>query len=497
MTFNPLVGELALAGLYVGTRRAQFAGNNTPTTGTGVEVGSTGTTGIINSYDRSSSLYVPLAIYGNGISLYPKLTSGPGTTTVDVYGGLNLMGSTSGYTTLQAAATAGSQSFTLPSTDGVSGQFLQTNGSGVLSFGSGLTGFRNRLHNGDMRISQLYPLATNAVPIGTSVTRYACDRWGFQSDANASATATIEQNEGSAPLGFSDSLFYRTGATTWSSPVYSGSFIYQTIEGNDLADFRLGSAFASGSMTLSFYAYVSQTGTYGVIIDNGSPVGDLYGTTFTVTSAASWVRYTIVIPVPTSGTFAQGNSGALRIRFPIQGNGSTAGGSWGGGGTPVNTVSGTTLLGGVANAYMGITGVQLELGSVATEFERRPYAVEMDMVRRYHPVFSGKYAAGDTTSTAVTNTYFGTGYTTSSSAGISFVQFAVPTRTPVTGFTQTAYNVTVLSPGGSGSASCSFAASSLQGAQITWSSFVGGSTGTNQPCLLSSSQAVYFTGAEL
>jgi hypothetical protein len=134
MTFNPSTGTLSTTGLVISTNRGQFTGNGSPATGTGVEVGSSGTTGIINSYNRSSPAYVDLAIYGKTLSLYPKTADGTGTLTADLYGAMKFMGSTSGYTQLQAAATAGSASFTLPSTDGTNGQFLKTNGSGVLSF---------------------------------------------------------------------------------------------------------------------------------------------------------------------------------------------------------------------------------------------------------------------------------------------------------------------------------------------------------------------------
>lgn len=58
-----------------------------------------------------------------------------GNTTVGGY--LRLSGSSSGYVGLQGAAAAGSTTYTLPSADGASGQFLSTNGSGVLSWSTG------------------------------------------------------------------------------------------------------------------------------------------------------------------------------------------------------------------------------------------------------------------------------------------------------------------------------------------------------------------------
>ena len=47
---------------------------------------------------------------------------------------LRLNGSTSGYVEIDAPATAGSNTLVLPTGNGSNGQYLQTNGSGVLSW---------------------------------------------------------------------------------------------------------------------------------------------------------------------------------------------------------------------------------------------------------------------------------------------------------------------------------------------------------------------------
>jgi trimeric autotransporter adhesin len=60
-------------------------------------------------------------------------TTAPGSS-LDVKGTLHLSGSTSGYVGFAPAAAAGSTTYTLPSSDGASGQQLTTNGSGVLSW---------------------------------------------------------------------------------------------------------------------------------------------------------------------------------------------------------------------------------------------------------------------------------------------------------------------------------------------------------------------------
>jgi hypothetical protein len=63
-------------------------------------------------------------------------TTSPGSA-LDVKGTLRLSGSSSGYVGFAPAAAAGSTTYTLPSADGSSGQFLSTNGSGTLSWATG------------------------------------------------------------------------------------------------------------------------------------------------------------------------------------------------------------------------------------------------------------------------------------------------------------------------------------------------------------------------
>lgn len=93
-------------------------------------------------------------------------TAAPGSK-LDVKGTLRLSGATSGYVGLAPAAAAGSTTYTLPSTDGTSGQVLQTNGTATLSWATpstGITNFTSNLNtttpNATVPYVQL--LATNA-----------------------------------------------------------------------------------------------------------------------------------------------------------------------------------------------------------------------------------------------------------------------------------------------------------------------------------------------
>ncbi len=97
-----------------------------------------GTDGVITTGSGGINLN-PAA--GSAVVLDTNISADGGTlalgTATSVTGILTLSGSTSGTITLQPAATAGTYTLTLPTDDGSAGQFLQTNGSGVLTWAAG------------------------------------------------------------------------------------------------------------------------------------------------------------------------------------------------------------------------------------------------------------------------------------------------------------------------------------------------------------------------
>lgn len=109
-----------------------------------ISAGTTSTTTLIASGDTTGSLVLKTNDTGSGgtaaMTIDTSQNVGIGTTSpgskLDVKGTLRLSGSSSGYVGLAPAVAAGSTTYTLPSADGASGQFLSTNGTGTLSWGS-------------------------------------------------------------------------------------------------------------------------------------------------------------------------------------------------------------------------------------------------------------------------------------------------------------------------------------------------------------------------
>ena len=247
---------------------------------------------------------------------------------------------------------------------------------------SGLTGFRNRIINGDMRIDQ-----RNA---GASVTptnnQYLVDR--FAATLTQASKFTAQQNAGAVtpPTGFTNYLGI-TSSSSYSVLVGDTFAILQYIEGFNTADLAWGTASAS-TITLSFQVYSSLTGTFGGALTNNAQ-NRSYPFSYTISSVNTWTKITITIAGDTSGTWLSDNSTGIGIRFGL-GSGSTysgTSGAWAAGNfiQPTSTVS----VVGTSGATFYITGVQLEAGSTATDFERRPIGTELALCQRYCQITKG------------------------------------------------------------------------------------------------------------
>jgi hypothetical protein len=250
-------------------------------------------------------------------------------------------------------------------------------------------GLKNRIINGDMRIDQRNAGASVTIP-ATSVT-YTVDRWF--SYASQASKFTVQQNAGSVtpPAGFTNYL----GCTSSSaySVVASDLFVVsQRVEGLNVADLAWGTANAA-TVTLSFWVRSSLTGTFGGSLKNSA--GDRsYPFSYTISAANTWEKKSITIAGDTSGTWLTTNGIGIDLNFGL-GNGSTfsgTAGSW----QAANLVSATGAVSvvGTNGATFYITGVQLEIGTSATPFERRLYGTELALCQRYYQKYTS-IAAGD------------------------------------------------------------------------------------------------------
>jgi hypothetical protein len=292
---------------------------------------------------------------------------------------------------------------------------LTTVNAGMLDTQAQYNGFKNRIINGGMVISQ-----RGTSPTITGGGDYSVDRFGNYYAVNAYTSVQST----TAPAGFINSLLL-TVTTASASPTYS--FFYQKIEGLNCADLGFGLATAS-TITLSFWVRSSVTGIYSISISNGA--GDrAYAVQYTINAANTWEQKTMTVPGDTSGTWLTTNGTGIFLRWNM--GTSSAGrlitaGSWQAanadgatGSTGANTWANTN------GATFYITGVQLEKGSTATSFDYRPYGTELALCQRY---FEKNFPAD----VAPQNSYVVNGFGGGSNGWISFSTTSI--RGPIFGF---------------------------------------------------------------
>jgi hypothetical protein len=282
---------------------------------------------------------------------------------------------------------------------------------------------KNRIINGDMRIDQRN--AGASVTPSSGVTTYTVDRWATY--GSQSSKFTIQQNAGSVtpPSGFTNYL----GVTSSSAYSVSASDLFvvmHRIEGFNAADLDWGTANAK-TVTLSFWVRSSLTGTFGGSLQNSSQNRN-YPFSYTISAANTWEQKTITITGDTTGTWLTTNGIGIRLNFGF-GVGSTysgTAGSWSA--TEYYSTTGATSVVGTNGATFYITGVQLEVGSTATPFERRLYSQEFANCQRYLPAVNS-----NSTVDTIMN-----GQSASTTAFYTYFTFLVTPRVPPTGLSVSA-----------------------------------------------------------
>jgi hypothetical protein len=253
------------------------------------------------------------------------------------------------------------------------GALLYGNASGGYTSQNVPPFMRNRVINGDMRIAQR---GTAAV---TADQAWAVDRWLTRMTVAGASYAA--QQSTTAPTGFTNSFGWTTSTGATASASELASF-RQGIEGSNVSDLNFGTPEAK-TITLSFWVRASIAGTYCVMVQNGAPFDRRYIAEYTVSNPNTWQKVSLTIPGCTDGTWLKDANLGLYVVFDL-GSGSdenTTPSAWVT--TGRRTTAQTNLIG-TTGATFYLTGVQLELGTVATPYEPRPIQAELALCQRYY-----------------------------------------------------------------------------------------------------------------
>jgi len=248
--------------------------------------------------------------------------------------------------------------------------------------------FRNLIINGDMSIAQR----------GTSVTGLAnspafiIDRFSYRRNGTWTTVQYTMSQETDAPTGQGFVKSLKITPTTAEASVPNGAFsaANYAIEGQDLQLLKYGTSNAE-SLTLSFWVKSNKTGTYVCAFLNVSS-NKLISKAYTIDSSNTWEKKSITIPGDTVSSYSNDNTVGLNIYWGL-----AAGTDWTSGSlsdtwqtsSNANYFPSQVNLADSTSNYINFTGVQLEVGTSASDFEFLPYDVNLQRCQRYFEMLVG------------------------------------------------------------------------------------------------------------
>jgi hypothetical protein len=221
---------------------------------------------------------------------------------------------------------------------------------------SPVTSFKNKIINGGFNIWQR---GTSFTPAAGNAAVYSTDRFLSQRDGTG-ATVTVSQQTftpGTAPVdGYESQFFYRYAQTVAGTGATYTTMLSQYIE-----DVR---TLAGQTATVSFWAKADTAKS--IVVGFGQNFGaggssSVFPSGSSINVTTSWARYSVIFNIPNVLGKTIGTSSYLQLYISQP--------------TPNTTIT------------LDIWGVQVEKGSIATEFEQRFIGDELRMCERYLQVW--------------------------------------------------------------------------------------------------------------
>ena len=260
-------------------------------------------------------------------------------------------------------------------------------------------GNRNLIINGAMQVAQR---ATSATTVSGSGVYDTIDRLKLWEDSDGAYTS---EQSSTAPDGFATSVKFQvtTADTSLSSAQYA--CVAQIIEAQNLQQLAYGTN-AAKDITVSFYVRSNKTGTYCLCVEKNDSTRYLFVKEFTIDTADTWERKIITVPPDSNikasgGAIANNNGDGFRV-FIFLASGSSYHGTnnvWNTNTSYFTTSNQVNWLDSTSNNFY-LTGMQLEVGDTATDFEHRTFGDELARCQRY---FCRTYTYGTATGTATAN----------------------------------------------------------------------------------------------
>jgi len=305
----------------------------------------------------------------------------------------------------------------------LSGALPAISGASLTNLPTPIGKTRNLIINGAAQVAQR---GTSAVALTgyQSVDRYQLDFGGGTDENPSQEQGTVAAGTTPYTEGFRKTVKITNGNQT-TSPASNTDLYFQILyklEGQDIANSGWNYLSSSSNITLSFWVKSSVAQEFYFRLQTSDGNSYNYPMSTGSLSADTWTKVTKTIPGNSNLTFDNDNGQSLNIEWVIyRGTGKT------GSAATLNTwkvYDSSQRVPDVAtsfyttnNATFEITGVQLEVGSVATDFEHRSFGQELALCERYCQVI----AEG-------ANRYFATSFAYNTSLAIGCFTFKTKMR---------------------------------------------------------------------
>jgi hypothetical protein len=251
-----------------------------------------------------------------------------------------------------------------------------------------ISGRKNMVINGAMQVAQRGTSATGIDTDSSATETYrTVDRFIF--GGNDAGVWTMTQDSDS-PVGFGSSM--KLDCTTAKSSLDAGSYLYvlHRIEAQDLQQLGYGTS-SPQAVTLSFWVKSPKTGTHYTELYHGDSSGSTKrknSYAYTVSTANTWEKKSMTFAGDTGLNAINNDTGyGLTLTWYLAtGSNMTSGTNtnddWQN--TEANRTVGQVNVADSTSNNFYLTGIQFELGSVATDFEHRSYGEELALCQRYY-----------------------------------------------------------------------------------------------------------------
>jgi len=226
---------------------------------------------------------------------------------------------------------------------------------------------------------------STSVTGSTSSGYLTVDRWNF---ARVGGATFSHSQTTDVPTGQGFANSYKIESTTGDGAMGASelNLLAHYFEAQNLNSLKWGTGSAE-SVTLSFWVKATVTGTYIVEFYNNDNSGDQLSASYTINSANTWEKKTITVIGYTSGAFGNDNDTGMQINWWLGAGSDFQSGSLTG--TWRTYADGNRAVGQVNtfennNNTFYLTGVQLEVGTSASDFEFLPYDVNLQRCQRYY-----------------------------------------------------------------------------------------------------------------